>query len=146
MLTVLGMVGVTGLLTSCKSSSGGFSLHDVTFLNANVAGWKETATVAVSLSRSSLTLDSDKKAVWPDKDNVNACAWVIFNANDTWHAATFDYMRPGQTTKPIGGLEIKGPGVKWRPASGEKVGFMISGLARDHRRNVEERSPVYFEV
>ena len=143
---MLVMVGLVGVLASCEGGGGGFSLGGVTFLNADISGWAETATVAVSLSSSSVTLDSDKKSVWPDKQDVNACAWVVFQVDGTWYAATFDYMRPGQTTKQIGGLEIKGPGLRWKPSSGEKVGFIISGLARDSRRNVSERSPVYFET
>lgn len=107
----------------------------------DVSGWRQTATLDASVSGSKVYLNYDKANVWPGVDGVNANAWVFFTFNGRKYAGTFDYMRPGQTTKsanfliPVGGSE-------WRPSSGERVGFMVTGLCRDSRRNVSERSNV----
>jgi hypothetical protein len=66
-----------------------------------------------------------------------------------WYAATFEWLRPGQTSKPVGVLDgSKGDHIKrsplsnWRPRKGERFGIMVSGLARGGARNVSERTNV----
>ena len=59
-----------------------------------------------------------------------------------WYAATWEWLRPGQTSKPtsvVNGAHIKkSPLQDFRPVSGETYGFMVSGLARDNStRNVQ---------
>ena len=124
------------------SDPGGASdpvFNGVTWLHADVSAWKQTAKLGASVTSDKVVLDYDKVRVWPAVENVNASAWVIFTLNGKVYASTFDYLRPGQTAKernfyiPVGGT-------RWQPSSGEKVGFMVSGLARDSRRNVYERS------
>ena len=82
-------------------------------------------------------------------DGLNANPWVIVNYNGQWYAATFEYFRQGQTSKPVGVLDgslgdhIKvSPLNQWRPRSGERIGLMVSGLARAGERNVRERSNI----
>jgi hypothetical protein len=113
----------------------------VVWMHHNVSGWDETAHLDAGVSGSRVILDYDKADEWPAVQNVVASAWVFFVYDGVWHASTFDYMRPGQTTKGAG-FYIPIGGQNWRPSSGESIGFMVSGLARDHRRNVSERSNV----
>ena len=74
---------------------------------------------------------------------------MFVNLNGQWYAATFEWLRQGQTSKPKGVLDgsmgdhIKVPPLnRWRPRSGERIGLMVSGLARTKMRNVQERSNV----
>ena len=77
--------------------------------------------------------------------------WVadLGHLGGTWYAATWEWMRPGQTCKnrlSVAGDHIKQspfhPTSGWRPSSGEELYFMVSGLARSSERNNSERSNV----
>lgn len=126
-------------------------LSGVVFLHANVAGWPVTSSLnGVSVSGGNINLPYDKANVWPGVNhsgaNVNANPWVIVFVDGVWYAATFEWFRVGQTSKPVStvsGSHIKkAPLSNFVPVSGETYGFMVSGLARDSTRNVEERTNV----
>lgn len=114
-------------------------MQDLKYLHRNISEWMITTTLDVKVHGGHITLDYDKKGVWPPIQNVVASAWVIFNYKGKWIAATFEYLKPGQTVKESG-FWIPIDGIKWQPKSGETLYFNVSGLARDHRTNVEERS------
>lgn len=91
----------------------------------------------------------NKANVWPVRGDVVANCWAIVNINGTWYAGTFEYLRPGQTSKPTAVLDgskgdhfKKAPLSSWRPQSGERFGLMVSGLCRSSARNVSERSNI----
>ena len=80
---------------------------------------------------------------------MNANPWVFANIGGQWYAGTFEWLRYGQTSKPKGVLDgslgnhIKvSPMSSWYPRSGERIGLMVSGLARTSSRNVRERSNI----
>lgn len=132
----------TGETPSTTSDPGGSSdpiFNGVVWLNTDVSTWKQTAKLNASVTSSKVILDYNKANVWPAVEGVNASAWVIFTFNGKVYASTFDYLRPGQTSKARD-FYITVGGTRWQPSAGEKVGFMVSGLARDSRRNVYERS------
>ena len=118
----------------------------VIWLHTDVSGWARTATLNASVSGSSMIMDYDKAKVWPAKDGANANPWIFVFQNSQWYAATWEWMRPGQTVKAksaVHGSHIKIGALKnFSPKSGETYGFMVSGLARDGRRTVLERSNV----
>ena len=71
----------------------------------------------------------------------------IVKIDGTWYAGTFEWLRKGQTSKPVGVLDgSKGdhfevsPLSSWKPKSGEEFYLMVSGHARTASRNVKERS------
>ena len=130
---------VTGSDSDGSSSGGG--LEGINWLGEDISGWDETASLTASVSGDHVVLNYDKAGEWPAKDNVNASAWVVFDHKGATYAATFDYLRPGQTSKDTG-FYIPVSGGKWRPSSGARVGFIVSGLARDSRRTVYERSNI----
>lgn len=73
-------------------------------------------------------------------------AWVFAEYEGQWYAATFEYMRVGQTRKyaaAVDGDHIERSPfpIDWRPASGQQLYFMVSGLIRNppYDRNIEER-------
>ena len=125
---------------------------DIVWLHPNVSGWKKTAVCNPQVAGNVINMEYDKKNVWPvagtvDKGTVANC-WIIFNYNNVWYAATWEWLRKGQTVKTLtdklGSYIKKSPTVptKWHPTSGEKIGLFVSGLCRDKNRNIEERSNV----
>lgn len=125
------------------------------FLHADVSGWTVTAKLVASVSGGKVSLAYDKADVWPGKTidggSCNANPWVVVNRNGEWCAATFEWLRVGQTSKDMGGKSwgdhIKvSPLSGWEPTSGERIGFIVSGLARSNVRNVKERSNVSWVV
>jgi hypothetical protein len=107
------------------------------------------ANLQANVSRSTISMNYDKAKAWPAVDGVNANPWVFVEVGGKWYAATFEWLRHGQTSKPVGVLDGgKGDHIKraplssWRPRSGERFGLMVSGLARGTSRNVKERSSV----
>lgn len=115
------------------------------YLSANVSSWPVTSSLKVSLG-STVTLAYDKANVWPAVDGVNANPWIIVNVNGKWTAATFEWFRKGQTSKPssvVAGDHIKkSPLNNFRPVSGETYGWMVTSLARDAKRTVNERTNI----
>lgn len=133
--------------------------HDfdgVVWLHSDVSSWAQTGALrSVSTTDSTITLDYNKANSWPgvtitsstnEPISVNANPWIFVKQNNTWYAATFEWMKVGQTTKSK--LSVNGDHIKrspldtFTPQKGEIYGFMVSGLARDSKRNVQERTNV----
>ena len=121
------------------------------WLHTNVSDWPQTAALSANVGGGVIHMPYDKARVWFAKDGVNANPWVFVNLNGQWYAATFEYLRHGQVSKPMDVLAKTGgmgdhikvaPLSGWRPRSGERIGLMVSGLARNQLRNVRERSNV----
>jgi hypothetical protein len=118
------------------------------WLNTDVSGWSQTASLDASIDGGTIHMPYSKSRSWPARDGLNANPWVIVKWSDgQWYAATFEYFKFGQTSKPVGVLDgSKGPHIqgsplnRWHPHSGEKFYLMVSGLARSSTRNVQERS------
>jgi len=118
----------------------------IKWLHTDVSSWPVTASLSASVG-GTINMPYSKARVWPAVDGVNANPWVIAKVNGQWYAGTFEWLRHGQTAKPMsvlsGGGHIKvAPMSSWRPRSGERIGLMVSGLARTTMRNVKERSNV----
>jgi hypothetical protein len=130
-------------------------LADVKWLHANVRDWPATAQMTASISGGQIRFPYDKSDAWPVATSgtgkgTNANVWAIVQISGKWFAATWEWLRKGQTSKPVGCLDgSKGdhfkvsPLNKWRPKSGERFYLMVSGHARTAARNVQERSNPY---
>ena len=122
----------------------------IKWLHTDVSSWPVTASLTANVARGWINFPYSKSRTWPAVNGVNANPWVIVKWTDgRWYAATFEWLRFGQTSKPVGVLDgsrgdhIKKPPLSsWRPHSGERFGIMVSGLARDGTRDVLERSNV----
>ena len=136
-----------------SGSSAGFPAEidgPIQWLHTDVSSWPVTASLTASVDGGWIRFPYSKSRTWPAVNGVNANPWVIVKWTDgRWYAATFEWLRFGQTSKPVGVLDgsrgdhIKRPPLSnWRPHSGERFGIMVSGLARDGNRNVRERSNV----
>ncbi|MFT5353112.1 MAG: hypothetical protein ACI9KE_000310 [Polyangiales bacterium] len=124
------------------------------WLYPDISGWEITSELNVSFSGSSICLEYDKKDEWPivqafGTTDVVANAWVFAQSSGQWYAATFEWMRPGQTCKAQAAVE--GGHIKrnpfeaegWTPESGEELYFMVSGLIRNPSySNVMERTNI----
>ena len=116
------------------------------WLHKDVSGWPITTTLSAAVSKSgTVTLSYDKARVWPEVDGAVANPWVFVQLDGQWYAATWEWLRPGQQSKDMGGKSwgghIKRPPLSaWEPKSGERVFMMVSGLARSGTKNVQERS------
>ncbi len=106
----------------------------------------------VYISGSYIHLPYDKAGEWPighydsTSPDVVGNPWIFIRHQGQWYAATWEWMRPNQTFKyasAVAGDHIKqDPFWDWEPESGVWYGFMLSGMARNPVRNVEERSNV----
>lgn len=128
-----------------------FNLNEVTWLHSNVSNWPITSKLnSVSISGGLIHMPYDKANVWEGRNHVgafvNANPWIFVNQNGKWYGATWEWMRRGQTSKnvrAVNGDHIKrNPLNNFVPRSGETYGFMVSGLARDNVRNVQERTNI----
>lgn len=142
---------------AATSSTGGggdaFDLSTATFLHANVSGWPVTSTVtSVTIGNPPICIRHTKAGGWPiiqvSGTDVEGNAWVAFQVGGKWYAATWEYLRPGQTCKGLKGSDLgphikKSPGDSWSPKSGETVYFFVSTPARGNERSSNERSNVF---
>ncbi len=136
-----------------NASTAPFELANVRWLHTDVSGWPVTTTLNARIRGGSIILEYDKARVWPavtGENDVNANPWIFVQRDGVWYAATWEWLRFGQTSKPttvVNGAHIKrSPLNDFQPVSGETYGFMVSGLARTDLRNVRERSNVVMLV
>ena len=131
------------------------------WLGPDISGWAKTAKLDAYLNPPVIVMNYDKASVWPVRTGktdgaVSANSWIIFevNAGDgQWYAATWEWLKRNQTSKTLnnklGTYIKKTPPVpsKWHPAKGQKIGIMVSGLARfPDDRTVAERSNISWGV
>lgn len=123
----------------------------VKWCHPSVADWPVTSTLSASVGVGQIRLNYDKAKVWPSVDNVVGNPWAVVKINGQWYAGTWEYLRPGQTAKPMSVLAKTGgkgdhfkvsPLSSWTPRSGERFGLMVSGLNRGNLKNVKERTTV----
>ena len=134
-----------------------FKLDEVKYLHhAGVKDWPVTSRLEVLVNANHIQLNFDKTNDWKTSTirhnsgtkniDVNANPWIFVNVNGTWHAATFEWMVPGGTTKgrySVNGDHIKQPPLAdWSPKAGETYYFMVSGLARSGPEGSQERTNI----
>jgi hypothetical protein len=129
------------------SSKDGIPVGDVTWAYKDVTGWKVTATLSnttVTPSNPAPTICWDRSypSTWPldtNKGKIDASMWVIGQVDGKWYGSVWEGVVPGthqcSTTeaKPGDAPFIQtgtGPLNAWHPKSGDKVGFMVSTIAR----------------
>lgn len=144
---------VVSALLLAKPAYAGFpnDFSDVVFIEAaEVKGWPATSSLNVGVAGSFFAMPYSKTNSWPtvtiNATKVNANVWGFVKLNGVWHAGTWDWMRPGQTSKPIkaygGCCHFKPPINNFSLVAGRDYGFMMSGTARSNVRNIRERSHV----
>jgi hypothetical protein len=106
----------------------------------DVGSWPITTIMrSVSVSGGKITMVYDDVNWKASGDpSVNGNCWLVLDRGG-WEAKTFDWLRPNQETKDVSEAAHE-RGIR----SGEKVGVFVSTLARDSRRNGDERSNIYW--
>lgn len=118
---------------------------DIQYLHtADVKDWKVVTPLNVTLTDKYIQLDYT--ASWKPKGDVAGNLWLIVQHDGRWIASTCEWLREGQKLKQkkcVSGDHIKREPLKdYAPVKGEKIGFFVSTLARDSRRNGNERSEI----
>jgi hypothetical protein len=134
--------------TGATATGDQIDVSQVKWLHADVSGWKQTSTVTdVDISSKSVSIEHTKAGKWPHFGGAEGNPWVFVNRGGRWYAATYEWLRPGQTKKYVTAADIgahtkREPIESWQPQPGELVGFMVSTPARTGGRTVNERSNV----
>jgi len=115
---------------------------------AQVMQWPIVSPLTVRMSGDFLQ-SGFKAPDWPSKEvygvQVYANPWVAAKIGGRWQCATWEWMRRGGESKRS--AAVAGDHVKradwpngWRPASGERLWFFVSSLARHGQRTVNQRT------
>ena len=115
-------------------------LRTVIWLHHDVSSWSQTSTITrITHGNPPICIEHTKAGAWPAIDDggtvVEGNPWVFVQISGQWYAATYEWLRPGQTCKSLDAGDMAGhikvaPLDSWRPRSGEVVGFMVSTPAR----------------
>ncbi len=115
-------------------------LSTVIWLHHDVSGWAQTSTITrITHGDPPICIEHTKAGAWPALDDggtvVEGNPWVFVQISGQWYAATYEWLRPGQTCKSLDAGDMAGhikvaPLDSWRPRTGEVVGFMVSKPAR----------------
>jgi len=132
---------------------------------ALVASMEETATLSATISGDTVFLRSDRTSIWPagqgqnGTTNLSCCnanAWAFIQVDGIWYGATWEFIRPGSTTRALSALRgsnhLRFPPLQSYPSfpagvvSDDVVGLMVSGITRNRLsfNNVRERSNIVF--
>jgi hypothetical protein len=135
-------------------------LPDVDWLHADVSNWRVTSRVTAirfeprkpGAEKGRLAIEHTMAGKWPTLTDDGGLTgegnpWVLGFVGGRWRAATYEWLRPGQTWKGIDADNIgphtkKAPLETWVPQPGEPVGFFVSTYARDNKRTSNERSDI----
>lgn len=108
----------------------------------DVSLWPETVGIQVKhVGNGKISWDEvGDRSLWPDRDGTNANAWLIREtAPGQYKAETWEYVRPGQTTKNTINIEE----LEDAPRSGDRVGIMLAGITRNRNlQNIQARSNI----
>lgn len=133
-----------------------FSLSEVTWLHTDVSDWPVTSKIMdIRITSDEICIEHTKSGRWPTYEGdggviAEGNPWVFGNVGGKWYAATYEFLRTGQTCKHIerrgewglGAHTKREPLESWAPRKGERVGFMVSTPARDSTRTSNERSNI----
>ncbi len=149
-----------------------FNIDDVTWAtgggNMDIASWETTVNLSkVDFSDDKICMTysghnwprytSDKPDAGGNLVTVDANPWIIVKKDGKWHAATWEWLRPGQSCKLGGHPSVyaalathisHGKLRGFSPSSGETIGIMISSMARygpnTNGSSAKERSNIIF--
>lgn len=116
-----------------------FDINNVVWLHTNLSGWEVTSELTdVSITGGAIRMTFDAGTRWRSflggTAYFNATPLVVVKINGTYYAGTWQWFRSGsnshlKTTNYIWEAN-KAPINRWRPGSGETVGFLVSTPSR----------------
>ncbi len=152
MQSLLKTLTVLLLLVPTFNAQAGFpnDLSDVEFIEAaQVKSWPASASfTSMNVVGDLIIMPYSAANSWPritiNGTSVVSNVWGIVNVNGRWKAGTWDWMRPGQTSKPkkaFGGCCHFKAGIgNFTPRNGDIFGFFFSGTARSGVVNTAQRT------
>lgn len=124
----------------------------VTWLHDNASSWPKTSTLnSITIGPDTVKFPHSKAGQWMtftvNGELLEGNPWFFANIEGQWYGATWEWLRPGQTSKSISpdayGDHIKrSPMDSWLPEPLETVGFMVSTRARDGVSSGDERTAI----
>ena len=147
--------GTNGTITSEWSTTETFTTPDmtadqidpsqITWLHTDVSDWEINSTVTdVRVTTNQVCIFHTAAGQWPfstsifdDGAPIEGNIWIFAEFNGRWYGATWDWLRPGQQCKSeragaFGDEQIRIPPMdsSWVPRTGDRIGFMMSTIAR----------------
>ena len=117
----------------------------------DISAWPATFPLVAKISGASIDLDTRALDVWPNAaGDVNGNLWMVRNVGGTWHASQTDYTRQGGHGRhfPVNPPHPLDEDHDGQPEDyptvrrGEECYVFVSGLCRDKRVNVQERTAI----
>ena len=125
-----------------RSGADQLDLSQVVWLHENVSGWPQTSTITgTSIGDPPISIEHTKSGLWPRDDFstsgviVDSNAWVFANIDGTWHAATWEWFKPGQTSKNLGAVGF--PNSRQRCAPIEQLDTEIRRANRSNSESAD---------
>ena len=130
----------------------------------NVGEWQRTSQISsidIRVNSGQVSIAHTKTGQWKQTENVGSAsvedpvegnAWIIVPLNGKGYAAPYDWIGESDPDHMLDVGNLDGfyqqlpsrAGVpelsNWAPVPGDKIGFMVSGLAKNGLENVKERS------
>ena len=157
--------GTNGIMASDWSATETFVTPDtldeidpsqIVWLHTDVSGWAVNSTITgITVNESTVCVFHTQAGQWPFSTDVfpveegdppggapiEGNIWIMAQFNGIWHAATWDWLRPGQQCKSEGAdafgrdqIRISPMDASWVPQLGDPIGFMMSTIARTSER------------
>ena len=126
-----------------------FNLSEVNWIHTDVTDWEENSRITeVNITSNEVAIYHTMAGLWPvsysvfdDGAPIEGNAWIFAFVDGRWHGATWEWLRPGQQNKSVRAWEFgedqirRSPlDISWMPRQGDRVGFMMSTIARTNLR------------
>jgi len=122
-------------------------LASVTWYGPDIRSWTVASDLprGVYVSGSTLHFPHTRAGQWQtDKDGLEGNPWVIVRVEGAWRAASFEWLRKGQTDKPW--AKVRADHIKvsafsgYQLRRGEEFYVIVAGLSRGSSRGTMERT------
>lgn len=135
--------------TPAKSQTGDeIDLDAVTWYGPDIRDWPATSELpkGIYISGNMVNFPHTSAGKWQrNKDGkLEGNVWAIVNYNGKWRAASWEWLKPGQTSKPWTKIEQGhfkvGDLAGYQIKQGEEVYIIAAGLSRGNERGTKERT------
>ena len=153
--TVVGEWSPTETFRTPDENADAIDPKQVVWLHTDVSDWEvDSEVTGVTITPHEVCVFHTAAGTWPTSEPIGpgeleGNIWIFGFVNGRWYGATWDWLRPGQeckgaTAEEFGADQIRIPPLdaSWVPRSGDRVGFMMSTIARSADRAGELRSNI----
>ncbi len=152
MKLTINILALWALLSLVTTTYAGFpnDLSDVEFIESpQVKSWPIGSTLpTMTVANGFITIPYSATLSWPritiNSTQVVSNAWGIVKKDGRWKAGTWEWLRPGQISKPIKSFHtcchFKPAIGSFTPRNGDIYGFFVSGTIRSGINNIPRRT------